>query len=76
MNRTERKEIETQVRQLVCQMKEHNKKSRKVETYKNFEYNWVRVTVNLEWAIESWKREYFKLRPRTGQVWVVFFYYV
>jgi len=39
MNRTERKEIETQVREIICQMKEHNKKSRKVETYKNFEYN-------------------------------------
>jgi hypothetical protein len=76
MNRTERKEIETQVREIICQMKEHNKKSRKLENRREFEYNWVRVTVNLDGSIESWKREYFKLRPRTGQVWVVFFYYV
>ena len=76
MNRTERKEIETQVREIICQMKEHNKKSRKVETYKNFEYNWVRVTVNLEWAMESWKRPYFKIRKGFAYTSVVFFYYV
>ena len=48
MNRTERKEIETQVREIICQMKEKIEKGINVETYKRFEYNRAIVLINLE----------------------------
>ncbi len=73
MNRTERKEIETQVREIICQMKEKQKEKAFFVNIEGLLYTRVRYS---PWTRESWNRPYFKMIDQNKNVWVVHFKYL